>query len=191
VIAFVNDGRIDGKQVLSPSVIRALSTPRAKIPGGNASYGYGLQISSERGFDTVSHGGSRAGYGSSIRMVPSKKFGVIALANRTGIGLTTTVEMAMQIGLASLRPRETSTAAPPAAVRDMNVYVGTYSQGPRTVELMVQDGQLMFKQNDRRQAVTVSGNSLLVGSGRWIVVRGESGAIEYLHAGGRSWRKVN
>lgn len=191
VIAFVNDGRIDGKQVLSPSVIRALSTPRAKIPGGNASYGYGLQISSERGFDTVSHGGSRAGYGSSIRMVPSKKFGVIALANRTGIGLTTTVEMAVQIGLASLRPRETSTAAPPAAVRDMNVYVGTYSQGPRTVELMVQDGQLMFKQNDRRQAVTVSGNSLLVGSGRWIVVRGESGAIEYLHAGGRSWRKVN
>src|SRR5687768_16086883 len=44
VIAFMNDGSIDGKQALSPAVIRQLSTPRAKIPGGNVSYGYGLQI---------------------------------------------------------------------------------------------------------------------------------------------------
>ena len=111
VIAFMNDGYIDGKQVLSPAVIRRLSTPRAKIPGGNVSYGYGLQIANDRGFDVVSHGGSRAGYGSSIRMVPSKKFGVIAVANRSGIGLTATVDMAMQIGVSSLPPRHTSVAA--------------------------------------------------------------------------------
>ena len=67
VIAFMNNGQIDGKQVLSPAVIRALSTPRAKIPGGNGSYGYGLQIAKYRGLDVVSHGGSRAGYGSSIQ----------------------------------------------------------------------------------------------------------------------------
>lgn len=77
VIAFLNDRRIDGEQVLSPAVIRRLSTPRAKIPGGDVSYGYGLQLSMSRGVEVVSHGGSRAGYGSSIRMVPSKKFGVI------------------------------------------------------------------------------------------------------------------
>jgi CubicO group peptidase (beta-lactamase class C family) len=195
VIAFMNNGQIDGKQVLSPAVIRRLSTPRAKIPGGNASYGYGLQISDERGFDTVSHGGSRAGYGSSIRMVPSKKFGVITVANRTGIGLTTTAEMAMQIALSSLPPRTTSdnsTGAPSAArvVPDVNSYVGTYTQGPRTVELLVRDGELILKQNNREQTALVSEGGLHVGSGRWIVVRGANGAVEYLHAGGRSWRKV-
>ncbi|HEY6360899.1 MAG TPA: serine hydrolase, partial [Vicinamibacterales bacterium] len=68
------------------AVIRALSTPRAKIPGDEGSYGYGLVVGKYRGVDVVSHGGSRAGYGSSIRMVPSKKFGVIAVANRSGIG---------------------------------------------------------------------------------------------------------
>jgi hypothetical protein len=188
----MNNGQIDGRQVLSPTVIRALSTPRAKIPGGNASYGYGLQISSERGFDIVSHGGSRAGYGSSIEMVPSKRFAVIALANRTGVGLRTTVETAMQIGLASLRPATSSTAAPSGhAAAEMGAFVGTYSQGPRTIELLVRDGNLLFKNNTGEQPVTISGGSLLVGSGRWIVVRGANGAIEYLHAGGRSWRKVS
>ena len=196
VIAFMNDGYIDGKQVLSPAVIRQLSTPRAKIPGGNVSYGYGVQINHDRGFDVVSHGGSRAGYGSSIRMVPSKKFGVIAVANRTGIGLNTTAEMAMQIGLSSLPPRTSSTAtssaAPSArAAADMSAYAGTYSQGPRTLELLVRDGTLMLKQNNREQSVVISGDGLLVGAGRWVVVRNAGGAIEYLHAGSRSWRKVN
>ena len=191
VIAFMNDGYIDGKQVLSPAVIRRLSTPRAKIPGGNVSYGYGLQIANDRGFDVVSHGGSRAGYGSSIRMVPSKKFGVIAVANRSGIGLTTTVEMAMQIGLSSLPPRTSSVAASSAhGVAEMNAYVGTYSQGPRTIELLVREGKLILKQNDREQSVVISGDGLLATGGRWVVVRSASGAVEYLHAGSRSWRKV-
>ncbi len=192
VIAFVNDGRVDGKQVLAPAVIRSLSTPRAKIPGGTASYGYGLQISHDRGFDVVSHGGSRAGYGSSIRMVPSRKFGVITVANRTGIGLNTTAEMAMQIALAALPPGKPTTAAPSAGgAAEMETYVGTYSQGPRTIALAVRDGKLILTQNKREQAVAISGDGLLADGGRWVVVRNASGAVEFLHAGGRSWRKIN
>ena len=67
-------------------------------------------------------------------------FGVIAVANRTGIGLTTTVEMAMQLGLASLSPRRSATTASSTrGAADMAAYVGTYSQGPRTIELLVRD----------------------------------------------------
>ena len=191
VIAFMNNGQIDGKQVLSPAVIRRLSTPRAKIPGGNVAYGYGLQIANERGLDVVSHGGSRAGYGSSIRMVPSKKFGVITVANRTGIGLNGTAEKAMQIALA-LQPGSSSTAELPArAAGDLSAYAGTYSQGPRTIELLIREGKLMLKQNNREQPVVIAGDDLRVqGAGRWVIVRNASGAVEYLHAGSRSWRKV-
>jgi CubicO group peptidase (beta-lactamase class C family) len=194
VIAFMNDGLIDGRQVLSPAVIRRMSTPRAKIPGGNVSYGYGLQISAERGLDVVSHGGSRAGYGSSIRMVPSKKFAVIAVANRTGIGLSTTVDMAMQVGLAPLSSRDRTAAAsatPSRVATGMDAYVGTYSQGPRTFEVFLREGTLIFKQDNREQPADISGDGLLVGNGgRWVAVRNASGAVDYLHAGSRSWRKV-
>lgn len=191
VIAFMNDGVIDGKQVLSPAVIRRMTTPHAKIPGADASYGYGVQISNDRGFDVVSHGGSRAGYGSSIRMVPSKKFGVIAVANRTGVGLTTTVEMATQIGLSLARSSSSAaTSTNPTGRADLQAYAGTYSQGPRTIEVLVRDGALILKQNNREQAITISGGSLLAGTAKWVVVRDSSGAVEYLHAGSRSWRKV-
>src|SRR5688572_2954593 len=147
VIAFMNEGQIDGKPILSPAVIRRLSTPRAKIPGGNVSYGYGLQISNERGFDIVSHGGSRAGYGSSIRIVPSKKFGVIAVANRTGIGLNASVAKAMEIALPlEPLPKTTRSQAGPSSA-DLNAYVGRYSQGPRAIEVSLRDGKLFLKQN--------------------------------------------
>jgi hypothetical protein len=192
VIAFLNDGRVDGKQVLSPAVIRALSTPRAKIPGGDASYGYGLQVATYRGVDLVSHGGSRAGFGSSIRMVPSRKFGVIAVANRSGIGLNAAAQKAMELGL-QLAPPATSTAAAPASTgADMKAFVGTYSQGPRTMEVLIRDGRLILKQDNREQPIAIGGADLggdREGS-RWIAVRGATGAVEYLHAGSRSWRKV-
>ncbi|MBY0497049.1 MAG: beta-lactamase family protein [Cyanobacteria bacterium] len=191
VIAFMNDGRIDGKQGLLPAVIRRMSTPRVKIPGANASYGYGLQMSNERGLDVVSHGGSRAGYGSSIRMVPSKRFGVIAVANRTGIGLNATADKAMQIALSLPPSTNSTTTAPARAATDLHAYAGTYSQGPRTIELLMRDGKLIFKQNDREQPVVIAGDDLRVErGGRWVTVRDASGAIEYLHAGSRSWRKV-
>ncbi|HJU44549.1 MAG TPA: serine hydrolase domain-containing protein [Vicinamibacterales bacterium] len=192
VIAFVNDGRLDGKQVLPPAVIRALSTPRAKIPGGDGSYGYGLQIAKYRGVDLVSHGGSRAGYGSSIRMVPSKKFGVIAVANRTGIGLNATAVRAMEIAL-PLEPSTKSTTAQSAiAPADMHAYVGTYSQGARTMDVLIRDGKLMLKQNNRETPLMkFSETEIATESGaRWVVVRNTNGAVEYLHAGSRSWRKV-
>lgn len=192
VIAFLNDGRLDGKQVISPAVIRAMTTPRAKIPGGTASYGYGLQISSERGFEIISHGGSRAGYGSSIRMVPSKTFGVIALANRTGIGLNATAVKAMEIALPL--GAATQSAATPSAIApaDMHAYVGTYSQGPRTMDVLIREGKLLLKQNDRETPLVKFGDQEIgaEGGGRWVVVRDASGAVEYLHAGSRSWRKI-
>ena len=191
VVAFLNDGRIDGKEVLSPAVIRSLSTPRAKIPGGEGAYGYGVQMAKSRGVDVVSHGGSRAGYGSSIRMVPSKRFGVITVANRTGIGLNATANKAMEIAL-SLAPAATSTVAKSAlSAADMQAYVGTYSQGPRSLDVVVRDGKLMLRQNDRETPLVKFGDDIGTESGgRWVVVRNASGAIEYLHAGSRSWRKV-
>jgi dienelactone hydrolase len=46
VIAMMNDGKIDGKQVLSPQVVTALTTPHTDIPGSHSKYGYGLELAS-------------------------------------------------------------------------------------------------------------------------------------------------
>src|SRR5229473_1311029 len=99
-IAFMNDGKLDGKQVLSPKVIALMSTPHAHVPGSEQSYGYGLSLSTDRGVKWVQHGGSRAGYGSMIRMAPAQRFAVIIVANRSGSGMP---KLAKAISEAMLR----------------------------------------------------------------------------------------
>lgn len=44
LIAFMNGGKLEGKQVLSPSVIALMTTPHANIPGSDDKYGYGLEL---------------------------------------------------------------------------------------------------------------------------------------------------
>src|SRR4029078_1425503 len=58
--AFLDDGRLDGKQVLSPSLIASLTSPHVPRPGDDGHYGYGLAVSTERGVRICQHGGSQS-----------------------------------------------------------------------------------------------------------------------------------
>ena len=84
--AFMNQGRLEGKQVIDPRAVALVSSPHVAIPGGTntwVSYCYGLQTGEFRGLDVIEHRGSRAGYGSHIRMIPSQRVAIIVLTNRT------------------------------------------------------------------------------------------------------------
>ena len=193
VIAFVNDGRLDNAQVLSPTLIATLATPRVKIPGTEASYGYGLEMTKSLGVDIVRHGGSRSGYGSVILMVPRQHFGIVALANRTGVGMNRTAIKAMETVLALEPAKPTPSQAPMTfSAAELNEYVGTYSQGARTMEIVKRDGKIFLKQQARESALVKMGDGQLEvpDGGHFVVVRGANGAVEYLHGGGRSWRKM-
>lgn len=70
-IAFMNHGRIDGKQVLSPSLIATLSTPYVDVPFSwdvpsgffeGAKYGHGFFIQEHRGVHLLHHGGTITGF---------------------------------------------------------------------------------------------------------------------------------
>lgn len=194
VIAFVNGGKLENQQVLSPTLIATLSAPHAKIPGSDASYGYGLEIARYRGMDVVRHGGSRSGYGSTIRMVPQHRFGVIVLANRTGAGFGDTAEKAMEIALSLPSPHPTAERRPVAlTAAEMDACVGVYSQGPRAVHIVSHDGQVFLEQQGREAPLLkIADNELQSANGlRIVVVRSASGTVEYLHMGGRSWKKTS
>ena len=189
VVAFVSDGRIDGKEVLPPAVIKMLSTPAAAVPGGSAHYGYGLALSTRGGLRVIQHGGSRSGYGSGITMVPERQFGVIFLANRSGASLPRVAAKAMEIAL-GLAPERRDTTAKPITLtsQDMTRYVGRYSQGPRSMEILARDGKLFLKQGDRETELPPTGELRL---GTYSFVASPDGRIEYLHSGGRSWKKIS
>ena len=191
VIAFVNEGRIGGEPVLPAAVIAKLSHANVSIPGSNASYSYGLQLSTFRGISTISHGGSRSGYGSVIQMAPRQRFGVIALANRSGVSLNRTATKAMELMLPLSTETMVTRTVMAMTAAEMQALAGTYSQSTRTITITARDGRLFVTQGNRETPLDKIGANEYQGEARFVAVPGRDGNIEYLHTGGRSWRKVS
>jgi CubicO group peptidase (beta-lactamase class C family) len=192
ITAFVSGGLVDGEQVLPAGVFSTLASPHAAIPGSSNRYGYGVNVGEWRGLQSVSHGGSRSGYGSFIRMVPARRCGVVVLANRTGVSLTRTADAAIEAAL-KLPP---APAAPgptgvPMSAADLTRFVGTYSQGSRQITIVSKDGKLLLQQGAREVAMVKFGDLEFAAGTRYVFVADASGAITFLHSGGRSWRKIN
>jgi CubicO group peptidase (beta-lactamase class C family) len=97
-IAFMNGGRLDGDQVLSPEVISALAQPYARpldAPEGQH-YGYGLYVGEYCGLRTLEHSGGRRGFCSYLQMFPEQRFAIIELINKANVLLRRTQETAIQ-----------------------------------------------------------------------------------------------
>jgi CubicO group peptidase (beta-lactamase class C family) len=90
LIALMNDGKYNGKQVLPASVLKATLQPAIALPNAagealgywevlNSAYGMGRQTASYRGKLLTFHGGDLPGFHSQISFMPNDKIGVIVL----------------------------------------------------------------------------------------------------------------
>jgi hypothetical protein len=198
-IAFMNGGKIDGRQVLSPAVIAMMSTPHADIIGENPSgwprngkYGYGVIVQNFRGVHMVWHGGSIGGFGAMFVMVPQQRFAVIILCNKTGRWMFKTAEKAMELMLpldaeAEAHPKQ---SMPMSAAEKAN-YIGKYmrpgTERPETAEIFLKDHQLYLRAYGFEQPITkVSADSFSVTApglrGPWVfkLLPGATGKAKYL-----------
>jgi CubicO group peptidase (beta-lactamase class C family) len=199
-IAFMNSGRIDGKQVLLPSVITKLSTPSTNLCSrfgfGDGKYGYGLFIHDYRGVRLLWHAGIIPGYGALLQMVPNQHFSIIILANKSGVLLNKTAEKAMELVL-DLQPKSEVKNQPLAISKaELNEYLGIYSNKPMQAEIFVKEGRLYLKKEDGQFPVTK------IGAYRFYVTKSGASDTEefvmvpandhiwYLHIGRHALRKV-
>src|SRR5437773_10286937 len=90
LIALMNDGKYNGKQVLPPNVLKATMQPAIGLPNTlgealgywellNPAYGMGRQTASYRGRLLTFHGGDLPGFHSQVSFMPNDKIGVIVL----------------------------------------------------------------------------------------------------------------
>jgi CubicO group peptidase (beta-lactamase class C family) len=90
VIALLNKGKVDGKQVIPEAVLRETMAPSFGLPNNaletrgwgenlNSYYGMGRTISSYRGHLLAVHGGDLPGFHSQISIMPNDNIGVIVL----------------------------------------------------------------------------------------------------------------
>jgi CubicO group peptidase (beta-lactamase class C family) len=193
VTAMMDDGRIDGKQVLSPKAVASLTTPHADIPGSKTKYGYGLEIDQSADSLTWSHGGSRAGYGSFITMIPARHEALIVLCNRTGENLPRTrAAILRMLGV----PHAANPGDGPATTIDRSEfakYVGVYRNGGTRLEITERDGKLWLRGAELGK--TTDGWLILKNpqgntTARAFAVSGPGGRIEYLFMSSRSAARV-
>ena len=188
VTAFLNGGKLDGKAVLSESLLKALASPHAEVPTGGH-YGYGLHLERVRGVDLVLHTGSREGYGSRVAMAPAHKFGVIVLANRTGASLPKTAAKAMELALPLEGATQRKGDAKPAP-EELAKLAGVYRNGANAVELKFADGKLTLTDDKREAAVEALGGARFrQGNEAFVAVTGKDGKTAYLFRGGRAFKK--
>lgn len=193
VIALINDGRLDGKQVLPSTLFQQLSEPRVDTPGGQQKYGYGLSSGRDRGAFIVEHSGSRAGYGSLIRMAPDAKVAVILLMNRSGGSLPKTADKAMELMLRLEAKGKDETKPLTMTSVEMTRYAGVYGVPSNTIALSIKDGALWFQSGGeqgqvrkvadaRFQAINPGGSQIA----EFTLIAGADGKAEFLHMGGRT-----
>ncbi len=88
LIALMNDGKYNGRQVLPPNVLKATIQPSIGLPNVlgdalgyweliNAAYGMGRQTGSYRGRLLTYHGGNLPGFHSQVSFMPNEKIGVL------------------------------------------------------------------------------------------------------------------
>jgi len=197
VIAFLNEGRLDGQQVFTPALIAQMSSPHIAVPGEKDSYyAYGLTTFKYRGVQFVAHGGFSRGYGSMIQMAPARKFAVIVLTNKSGEILRRTLNKATELGLGltAEEPESVRPAAPAALTpTEMAEFIGTYT-GTTRWEVYLKDGKLFVKNEGTDYHLTSSGNRKFsfgsANENELVFVPGKSGKIEFVFSELYSAKKV-
>ena len=118
-------------------------------------------------------------------MVPSRKFAVIVLTNKSGETMRKSLNKAMELGLGLKddEPQKPASVAPPTE-SEMKEYVGSYSHAPTTWEVFVKDGKLYVKFDGNESALTKSGDRKFTfgaqNQNELVFVPGKNGKIGFL-----------
>lgn len=198
-LAFLNGGKVDGRQALPPVVIARLSKPHFPRPGGaardQAKVAYGLVERQHQGVRVLQHGGSRLGSGSVVRLALEQHFAVIILANRTGAYLPKTLEKATELCLPLRRETGPDRKPPrPLTRQEKERLIGTYINHPEelSVEIFMDGEVLMIRSTGQKAAspLVQTGDGLFSFDGQELaVVRGPEGTPIYVHLGGRALKR--
>ncbi len=165
----LNEGRLDGKQVISAKSIREMRMPAmVETPSfaelapidqqSGFSYGLGWGIYHYQGSEIVEKGGAQAGMRSCVTLVPSKKAGIVVLANMNLTVLPEAIrakflemvvapagrDLQAEIRQAQAAIKKSFSTSPPAKAKGgpaslpLAKYAGVYTNdlcGPMTIRL--------------------------------------------------------
>lgn len=198
-IAILNDGKLDGKQVLPAAAVKKLLTPQTDMLSVPGKYGYGVRIRNYRGVEVLENVAQIIGFSGRMWVAPEQRFAVIIMANR----YDSTFRGAALKALETVVPTKPNTAivAPkeelPISASEISDYTGHYIHSIRKWELLVKEGKLYYKYGKAEWPVKkIASNRFSftpagpIGPQEFVLIPGKSGKTEYLHIWGEVARKT-
>lgn len=197
VAAFLNRGALDGRQLLTPSLVAEMAEPRVSIPNSDVRFGYGLTAREVRGVRVLESSGAVRGFSCLMRMAPEQRFAVVVLANG-GRALRKTADRAMELAL-PLKPQTGATATAPArlSAAEASRLVGRYVNGALSIELVAKGDALFLKAQGFEVPVSKAGENrysvsipLLPDPIEFTTVAGADGSTKFLVSRLRALRRA-
>lgn len=205
-VAFMNEGKVDGKKALSPASIRAMATPHADmhVPTKESEhwqYGYGMLMRDYRGVRLFEHGGDMTGFGCLFQMIPEKHFAVVILTNKSDAQLTKTAARAIEMFVPLTAETPTHFKSLPITAEERAVVAGRYVNSAQfSAVLSAQGDKLLAKitTDDEQETAPVVKIAELTyvavpkGGGElgFVIVNGADGKPAYLCADARCLKRV-
>ncbi|MBA4191947.1 MAG: hypothetical protein C0467_28540 [Planctomycetaceae bacterium] len=189
MIAFLHEGKVDGKQALTASLVKTVTTPHVQVPS-QGHYGYGIHVEKHRGVAIWTHNGSRVGHGSRLTMAPKHEFGIFIMANRSGASLPRTGAKALELALPLEPVAKADEKAKPTA-EELAALAGVYRNGSRSLDLKWADGKLTLAESKKGGPVEPLGGSRFRAEDgeRFETITGHDGKTAYLFRSGRAYKK--
>lgn len=182
-------GMLSGSPMGKPLVASEFFQRRFALPvpqheRGKYWYGFGAVSYDLAGVPVFEHGGVRRGYGSFIRMIPTRKVGIAVLANLNGASLRKSVAMATRM-FAGLTDKPEEPRKPIAAdARELAAIAGEYAQCGLTWKYSVQGGKLLREfEGDKTELTRRAPWYYASEDGQdALFVLDEKGGVEYAHS---------
>ena len=198
LIALMDKGRVDSRQVLPEKVVERVLGPVRNIDMLGVDWGWGMFHSRESDGAVYLPGG-RAGFGSSYYMLPGRHVGAIAMTNLSGVNFRSFAQAAVNVLIPTqtARPAAVRPAAIPMDADEMQRYSGLYVNGPAIqARLEVRDGRLEAVMGLRRFPVEKIGDYDFRASGaaqleRFRLKSGADGRLKFLLAEAWALKKVS
>lgn len=150
MLAILEDGKLDGKQVVSRTAIRrfsAIQTVRDGRPDVERQTAYGIMTRDYRGVRQGATGANWEGDIGHLQIAPDHRFAILILVNGRATRMTSIVEKVMELMLPMAPPPKPVAPLPATSLdaADISQVAGVY-ENERTVTLFAKDGKLFARE---------------------------------------------
>lgn len=185
---YLNNGEVNGHQVLTPESVKQMTTPHVNIEPGKY-YGYGLRITPDYyGTKLIEHGGGSKGVSSIMAILPEKNLSGVTLTNLAGVPANKILHGALNVAQGKTfneSHRDFEIFDPTR--EELEEYVGTYTSEEGMKFTFSIDDKVLMIHNITQQKLRCVGKDMFIDQDESFIkfIRDSNNEVERVFCGGR------